>query len=209
MDLLTQLNWRYATKQFDPTRKIPAHELDELLEALHLAPSSFGLQPWAFILVEDQKLRARVREHAWNQPQVTDASHFVVLCTPTTLTAKDVEKYVQSIAKARGVEPSTLDGYKQMMLGFLEGKSEEQLRSWMARQLYIALGTLLTAAAIKGIDACPMEGFDPAGVSEALSLGKKKLIPVAFCALGYRSKDDPYAQFAKVRYPKKDVVIKM
>ncbi len=208
MTILDALRWRYATKTFDASKKISMEAFEELLEALRLSASSYGLQPWKFVVVENPELRAKVREIAWNQGQVTDASHLIVLCRPETVTAADVDHFVQVTASTRGIDAASLDGYKQMMLGTVNGMDEEKKAVWMAKQVYLALGNLLTVCAVQGIDACPMEGFDPAKCDEILGLPALGLRSVVLCPVGYRADDDKYASLAKVRYPKEEVIVR-
>ncbi len=207
MNSLEALNWRYATKTFDPARKLSADQLHLITEALRLSASSYGLQPWKFVVVENQELRQKIQGIAWNQAQVTDASHLLVLCRAETVTAENVERYVDSIVKARGVEASSLDGYKGMMLGAVNGMSEDQKAVWASKQVYLALGTLLTVCADNQIDACPMEGFNPTECDAILDLPAKGLRSVLLCPVGFRSADDKYAEAAKVRFPSSEVVI--
>ncbi len=208
-DLLEQLQWRYATKAFDPERKLTEPQFNALLESLRLAASSFGLQPWKFIVVETPELRAKVREHSWGQSQVTDASHHIVLCAQKELTADDITRWSAELTKTRGGDPATHEGYRKMMLGWHMSKTPGQLKQWMACQVYLALGTLLTAAAALGIDACPMEGFDPVKVGEVLGLEKLGLEATVMCPVGFRSSADKYAGVAKVRYPQNEVIVRM
>ena len=207
--IIEKLNWRYATKQFDPTKKVSNEDFDAIIEAARLAPSSFGLQPWKFIIVNDKKMREELKKHAWGQSQVTDASHFIVFATQETMTPADVERYVQDIANQRKADIKTLDSYKQMMLGSIEGKTKDYLFNWNARQTYLALGQATAVAASLEIDTCPMEGFDPVKFDEHLGLAKKGLRSLACLAVGYRSKDDKAAHMKKVRYPRKHVVIEI
>ncbi len=207
MELLQALNWRYATKTFDATKKVPDDVFANILEAARLAPSSYGLELWKFVVVDSVELRAKVREVAWNQGQVTDASHLVVLCRQATATADDVEKFVKYTAEVRGMEVSMLDGYKQMMLGDVPNRTEENKAAWMGKQVYIALGFLMAAAAEAGVDTCPMEGFDPAKVDEILGLEARGLKSVVLCAVGYRSAEDKYGMAKKVRKPASEVII--
>lgn len=202
------LHWRYATKKFDPTRKVSKEALNELLEVLRLAPSSFGLQPWKFILVEDQNLRKEVRKYAWDQTQVTDASDLIVLCSLKTMDEVYIKSFVAQIAKSRGIAPEALAGYEQVMIGFAKGKSPQDLSNWMKKQVYIALGMLLYACAQKGIDSCPMEGFDSKKVDEVLGLGQEGLESVVFCPVGYRASDDTYAQHKKARFEQNEILIR-
>ena len=209
MDFLQALNWRYATKNFDATKKIPAETLELLLEAARLAPSSFGLQPWKFVLVENAELREKLKAASWGQAQITDSSSVLVLCRKEAFGESDVQAYVEETAQTRGEAVENLEGYKQMMLGALKGKDAAAMATWSAEQVYLALGVLLSAAAVNGVDACPMEGFDPAQYDEILGLKEKGLRSVVICALGYRSESDKYSSAKKVRFSKETLVIRM
>lgn len=206
-NLIKAMQWRYATKKFDTTKKITDKEIEELLEVLRLAPSSFGLQPWKFVVVKNPELRKSLREAAWNQPQVTDASHFIVLCARTDVDEKYVKRFAEAIAKIRKVLIESLKGYKDMMIGSVNGMNEVQRLEWGKKQVYLALGMLLEAAALKGIDACPMEGFDPEKFDEILNLKKEHTTATVLCALGYRAADDDLEKAAKVRFPKEEVIV--
>jgi nitroreductase len=204
--LLDALNWRYATKSFDPTKKLPAATLEALLDALVLAPSSFGLQPWKFIVVEDPELRTRLRAVSWNQTQVTDASQLVVFTARETLDAGDIDEHLAHTAAVRGIEAATLEPLRQMMTGFTAGRPDEDLFVWNSRQVYIALGQLMTAAAMLGVDSCPLEGISTTAYDEILGLAGSGYLTVCACVLGYRADDDKYAAAPKVRYPRERVV---
>ncbi len=201
------LNWRYATKKFDPTQKITKQELDHLLEALRLSPSSFGLQPWKFVVIQDETLRKEVRKYAWNQPQVTDASHLIVLCSLKIMDENYIKNFVIYIARTRAVTPESLSGYEQMMVATLKNKSLDEISNWMKRQVYLALGMLLCVCAQKGIDSCPMEGFEPKKVDGVLGLDKQGVESVVLCPVGYRAEDDHYAHLKKVRFNKSEILI--
>jgi nitroreductase len=201
------LNWRYATQKFDPVRKIPEAEFLELLESLRLAPSSYGLQPWKFVVVRDETIREKLRKHAWNQPQVTDASHLLVLCALKGINPGYVKNFTARIAKSRGVALESLSGYEQAMLNSLKTMPAQALSDWMKRQVYLALGMLLAQCAHKKIDSCPMEGFDAKKFDEILRLKKLDLGSVVLCPIGYRAKDDQYAGLKKVRFTKSEVFI--
>ena len=205
-ELLAGLRWRYATKKFDPSKKIPSARWEVLEEALVLAPSSFGLQPWKFFVVDDPALRSRLKTVSWNQGQITDADKLVVFAARKDFGAADVERYVASIAAARQVPLESLAQYKQMMLGSLTSRAPEALQGWVARQVYIALGVFLTAAASLGVDACPIEGIDPAGYDDILRLPGQGYTALFVAAAGFRSQDDAYARLAKVRFGRKEVV---
>jgi len=205
--LLSALHWRYATKAFDPTRKISPATWAALEETLVLTPSSFGLQPWRFLDIRDTELRAKLRPHSWDQPQVTDASHFVVFTARTEIIAGDIAHLVDCTATVRGQPAAALAGYRQIMEGgLLNDARKPHLHDWASRQAYIALGQLLTAAALLGIDTCPMEGFDPAKYDEILGVRKDGYACIAAVALGYRAASDKYATLPKVRYPKSEVI---
>jgi nitroreductase len=205
--LLKQLNWRYATKKFDPTKKIPPAEWAILEEALILTPSSYGLQPWRFVVVTDQTLKGKLRPASWNQAQVEDCSHLVVFAAKEDIGEADVDRFVARIAAVRDASVESLAGYRGFMVGDLvQGPRHAIIREWAARQTYIAMGNLLTSAAILGIDACPFEGIEPAKYDEILGLKGSGFATVAACPLGYRAVDDKYASAPKVRFEAKDII---
>jgi len=205
--LLQQLNWRYATKKFDPTKKISAADWAVIEQALILTPSSYGLQPWKFIVVTDPALKAKLRPASWNQSQVEDCSHLVVLTAKQDITEADVDRFVARIAVVRGVAIESLAGYKGYMVGDLvKGARHAIIHEWAARQTYIALGNLMTSAALFGVDACPFEGIEPAKYDEILGLHGTGYTTVSACPLGYRAADDKYASAPKVRFEAQDVV---
>ena len=204
--LLAALRWRYATKLFDPARKIPADVWDAIEESMVLTPSSFGLQPWRFLVIEDPALRAKLRAESWNQPQVTDASHYVVLTARTDLTEKDIDTWIHCLAEAQGREPDAIAPLRGMIAGFAETMSCEDRHQWNKRQVYIALGQVMAAAAVLGIDACPMEGISAGGYDRLLGLEGSGYATAVGCALGYRSGEDKYATIPKARFPREQVV---
>ncbi|MGK0290802.1 MAG: nitroreductase/dihydropteridine reductase [bacterium] len=207
--LISQLNWRYAVKKFDSTKKLTEDQLDIVLESLRLSASSYGLQAWKFIVVNNPKLREELVQYSWGQEQVKDASHLIVMARPETITEEDVTKFVHSIAETRGVPKASLEGYEGMMNSKINSLSEEDKVSWLSKQIYIALGTLLTTAAFEGIDTCPMEGFEPENYDKVLGLKEYGLKTVVVCPVGFRSSEDVYADLKKVRYEKEDVVIEL
>lgn len=205
-DLLAQLQWRYATKEFDPSATIPTALWTALEESLVLTPSSFGLQPWKFLVLTDPARKAPLLEHSWNQRQVVDCSHFVVFAAPTTVDNHSIQTWVECLAASRDVSPESLADYQQMMEGFLAQLDEAQRLAWAHRQIYIALGQLMTSAALLGVDACPMEGFTPAEYDRLLGLPERGLTASVACALGYRSPNDKYATTPKARFPRSAVI---
>lgn len=209
MKILEDLRWRYATKEFDTSKKVSSEDLETLLESLVLSPSSFGLQPWKFVVVENQELKDQLLAHSWHQKQVTQASHVIVLCRPTTFGDTDIEAFIKSTAEARSQNPEDLKGYQDMMSGFLARMDDNQKNEWMKNQIYIALGNLMTVAAQMRIDACPMEGFIGPEYDKVLGLTEKGLASVVVCPVGYRAASDKYGELAKVRYSKEDLVIRL
>ena len=195
-EIIEAINWRYATKKFDPTKKISSEDLETLKEVLRLTPSSYGLQPWKFLIIEDPELRKELRVHSWGQAQVTDASHLFVLCTYLRTTEEQVDRHVENTALTCGVDKETLAGYGNFVKKKMSELSDEDMKFWNIKQAYIALGHLLSACATLKIDATPMEGFEPEQYSKVLGLKEKGLYPALVCPVGYRSAEDP-AQFNK------------
>jgi len=205
--LLMSLRWRYATKKFDPTRKIPQADWNALEEALVLSPSAFGLQPWKFIVITDQATKEALVPVSWGQRQVADCSHLVVFAHKKELDIEYIDAYLKRIIEVRGVTLESLSGYRKMMSGTLiEGLVRERIADWNQRQTYIAFGTFITCAALMGIDTCPMEGLLPEKYDEILGLEERGLTTGAACPAGYRAADDRYAALAKVRFEAKDLV---
>ena len=205
--LLEALSWRYATKVFDPARAI-APELWTALEAsLVLTPSSFGLQPYHFLAITDPELKTKLKAASWGQGQVTDCSHLVVFLAKRTLTEADVDHYLERITAVRGVAFDDLTAYRNMMLGTLvTGPRAATVPDWAARQSYIALGQFMAAAALLGLDTCPMEGLDAAQYDQILGLDHTSYRTVVACPVGYRAEGDKYATQAKVRFPADELV---
>jgi nitroreductase/dihydropteridine reductase len=207
MSLLEKLNWRYATKKFDHTKKLSQAQLDELLKAVHLSPSSSGLQSYKVLVVKDPATRQKLREAAHGQPQLTDASQIIILASVTNLDATYVKKHIDHIAKTRQIGRESLEGFEQAINGNISNLTAEQKITWSHKQTYIALGVLLTAAAEMGIDACPMEGFNAAKFDEILGLKEKGLTTSVIAAIGFRSEDDEFSKFIKVRKPNEEMFI--
>lgn len=205
--LISQLEWRYATKSFDASKKISADDWATLQQALILAPSSYGLQPWKFIVVQDSALRAQLQPASYGQSQIVDASHLVVFAVQTGIDEAYVDHFVDSMVSARGVSKESLAQYQGTMSGSVKRRTAEQNQEWAARQVYIALGVFLSSAAMLGIDACPMEGFDEAKYDQILGLSEQGLHAAVLATAGYRSKDDGYASAKKVRFDAKELII--
>ncbi len=206
-DLSAALHWRYAVKAFDPAAKIPADVWSTLEEALVLTPSSYGMQPWKFVVVTDPAIKAKLEPHAWNQKQVTGCSHFVVFLVKRGVNEADVDRWIARMSEVQGVPADKLKGYKDFMMGdFVNGPRKAVVDEWAARQVYIALGNFMTSAALLGVDTCPMEGIVPPRFDEVLGLEGSGYATVVACAAGYRSPQDKYAASPKVRYPATELI---
>jgi nitroreductase len=205
-ELLQQLEWRYATKRFIPGKSISDTDWQTLEQALRLSPSSYGLQPYRFIVIRDAALRAQLKVAAFNQPQISEASHLVVFASATDLTEAQVDHFIELTAKAKGVPASALAKYRDVIIGDLvKGPRHSIIADWTKRQSYLALGVLLSGAAMIGIDACPMEGFNPAEFDRILGLPARGLAATVLCTLGYRSPEDKHSADAKFRFPEQEL----
>lgn len=203
-ELIDALNWRYATKLFDPTRKIPAATWTALEESLVLTPSSFGLQPWKFFIVQNQELREQLVPHTWRQRQVADCSHLVVMAVTKSPDMENVDSFITRMAEVRGGTADSLAGFRKMLAG-IHGQGY-MTKDWAKMQAYIALGQFMTACALLGIDTCPMEGFVVEKYDELLGLDAVGLTTAVLCPAGYRLTDDKYAALPKIRFKAEDVI---
>lgn len=198
-EIIKDLNWRYATKKFDPTKKISSDNLNVILESLRLTPSSYGLQPYKFLLVENSELREELTGASYNQEQVKDASHLIVMCAYRELKLEHVYNYMGRIASARNVDKETLDGFSNMIQNTSLKMELSKQKGWMESQVYIALGQLMHTCANLKIDATPMEGFNAAEYDRILNLEAQNLHATLVCPIGYRHEDDFTQSRAKVR----------
>ncbi|MEK6773081.1 MAG: NAD(P)H-dependent oxidoreductase [Bdellovibrionota bacterium] len=206
-DILKQLNWRYAVKRFDASKKISSDDWDLLEQSLLLTPSSYGIQPWKFLIVQDSELRKKLCEASWNQSQVKDCSHYVVFTTRSEILEQDIQRHIERIAEVRGVSHEALAGFKKGMLSDLvHGPRSQVIKWWSHRQAYIAMGFLMETAALLSIDTCPLEGLDPLSYDKILNLEGTDYLSVAAVALGYRHADDKTQNNKKVRFDKKEVI---
>ena len=199
--------WRYATKKFDTTKKVSAEDLATLKEAIQLSASSFGLQLYKVIVVENPALRAQLQPASWGQTQIVDASHLFVFANQTTVENVDVDNYINNIAATRNLPVEALTGYGDYMKGAIGNMPEEVKPIWTAKQTYIALSNLLNAAAELKIDVTPMEGFVPAQYNEILGLDKLNLNASLVAAVGYRHAEDDTQHYAKVRKSNEDLFL--
>lgn len=207
MSLIEKLQWRAAIKKFDPNKKLSDTQLDSLLSAIQLAPSSLGLQSFKVIVVKDAETREKLRAAGYNQAQITDASVLFVFASLTKLDDAFGKKFIDLVADLRSVDRASLEGYEQMVLGTLSSRTDEQKLAWSHKQAYIALGVLVSEAAELGVDAAPMEGFDAAQFDEILGLTAQGLTTTVIAAAGFRADDDQYSKMIKVRRPKSELFV--
>lgn len=205
--LLDNLNWRYATKKYDAAKKISTADLNTLKEAVRLSASSYGLQPYKVVIVENPELREQLKGAAYGQTQITDASHLFIFANDLNLDAKSVEAYINNISETRGVPTEALGGFSDMMNGVIGSLSNDAKNNWTAKQTYIALGNLLSSAAELRIDATPMEGFNPTAFNEILGFDKLGLNASVIATIGYRHEEDEAQHYKKVRKSQEDLFI--
>ena len=209
MDLLSSLNTRYATKVFDTKKQVSDEELEKLLEAIRLSASSFGLQPYKVVVVTNPEIKAELRKSSWGQPQITDCTALLVFAVKSTITTDTVDEFIDLVAETRHAPKDALADYQNMMNATVGSRTPEQLDSWASKQAYIALGFGLVASAVLGIDSCPMEGFSPDDYDRILELDKLGLKSKVILAVGYRSDQDKYQQYSKVRFKKEDFFVQI
>ncbi|MCL5128131.1 NAD(P)H-dependent oxidoreductase [Algibacter sp. L4_22] len=209
MDIIKQLQWRYATKKFDVNKTLTPTKLNTLKEAFNLTATSFGLQTLSLVIVKNKTLRESLLPHSYNQSQVVNASHLLVICIQENIEENDVIDYYNNIKNIRNTPESILKPYREQLAGMMESKSLEQRQSWSKNQAYIALGNLMTVCAIENIDACPMEGFIPEKYDKILQLKQKGLKSVLTLPVGYRAEDDMFSTLKKVRKPINQTIIEI
>lgn len=197
--------WRYAVKNFDANKKVDKEALQQLMRATQLSASSFGLQAYKILIVEDPHIKGRLRGASWGQRQVMDCSHLFVFCIPKVLQETHVDHYVENVSTVRGVPIENLDKLSNYIKSFAAQKNQEEQAAWLTNQAYIALGSLLNACALMEIDACPMEGFEPSKYDYILGLEAQNLQAVVVVAVGYRSEEDENAAQKKVRKPEQEL----
>jgi nitroreductase len=209
MNLNKQLEWRYATKRMNG-EAVPQKKLDSILEAIRLAPSSFGLTPYSVLVISDLELRKKIQPAVYMQPQIVEGSHVLVFAGKSDIIEKDIDDYMALIAKTRGASVESLADFKKSIWGALSSRSQADKQAWAAKQAYVAFGVGIAAAALEGIDATPMEGFDPAKLDEILGLPAKELKSAVILTLGFRDEaNDPLVNAKKVRKAKEDLFIEL
>lgn len=208
MRLLENLKWRYATKKFDPSRNINDKDLERLKEAIQLSVSSYGLQLYKVLVIENQNLRRQLKQASWNQSQITDASHLFVFCNYTERNNDHIDDYIQATATIQGAPLGKLSAYSDFIKESLSQKTDSEWISWSEKQTYLALSNLLMACAELKIDACPMEGFEADKYNEILGLNKKGLNATVIAPVGFRSEED-HTQFRKKVRKSKDILFEL
>lgn len=201
MELLKNLQWRYATKKFDMSKKVSSEDLRKLKEAIQLSVSSYGLQLYKVLIIENSEIREQLKPVSWNQDQITDASHLFVFCNYTKATPEAIDDFIKQTAETRNLDLERLNGYGDFIKSKLAEKSEEEKTSWLKSQTYLALGNLLNACAELKIDACPMEGFEPESYNKILNLEAQGLNAAVIAPIGYRHNQDHTIGAKKVRKP--------
>ncbi|WP_018478702.1 nitroreductase family protein [Pontibacter roseus] len=207
MNILDSLKWRYASKRMNGQR-VPSDKVETILEAIRLAPSSMGLQPYSVLVIKDEELKKQIRPIAMNQAQIEESSHLLVFAAWDNVTPEHIEEFIQHTASVRNMPAEALADFKNSLLQMAAGRTQEQNFNWAARQAYIAFGTALVAAAAEHVDATPMEGFDAAVLDELLNLKEKGLRSVTLMPLGYRDADNDWlAKLPKVRRQKEKLFL--
>jgi len=199
MDYIQDLNWRYAVKKFDGSKKIKQSDYDVLKESIRLAPSSYGLQPLEVLIVENDELKAQLVEHSYNQKQVEDCDKLFVFCIYKHISSDHVNAYINNIASTRKIPAENLSDFHKTIQGSIDGRSDDELKVWASKQCYIAMSNLLSACAHLKIDSCPMEGFVASGYDKVLGLSDMNLEAAVVTPVGYRSSEDIFAANTKVR----------
>ena len=209
MSNLKALNWRYATKKFDDSRILSEEKLEILKHAFNLTATSYGLQPLKMLVISNKETQQQLTEFSMNQQQVSTASHVLVICTEKNVDEKFISGYFQRVKNLRDTPDEVLQPFHNFLVDDFKNKAIEEIEAWARNQAYLALGTLLTVCATEEIDACPMEGFEPAKYDDFLKLGDRNLQSVLVLPVGYRAKDDFFSELKKVRRPLDEVIIEM
>lgn len=205
-EIIKELTWRYATKKFDPSKKITSSDLNTLLNVLRYTPSSYGMQPLKFLVITNPDIRLQLQKASFNQSQVSEASHLIVICAQIETSPNHIDEMTELMSTTRSIEIEKLQGFNNYVKGALKNLSGQEMLLWNSKQAYIALGMFLSNCARLRIDSTPMEGFEPDKYDEILSLTQKGLKAVLVCPIGYRSEEDHYSRLEKVRKPLETLV---
>ncbi|MGB1451907.1 MAG: NAD(P)H-dependent oxidoreductase [Marinirhabdus sp.] len=208
-NIITRLQWRYATKKFDTSKKLKAEKLSVLKQSFNLTATSYGLQPLKMLVISDRKIKEQLVPHTMDQPQVADAPYVLVLCTETKVNAGYIRNYFEKVKKTRNTPDEILKPFELFLVEHFSNKTDEEINQWTAKQAYLAMGNLLTVCALEKIDACPIEGFEPEKYDSLLKLKQKGLRAILVLAVGHRAEDDLFKDLEKVRRGVENVVIEM
>lgn len=209
MNTIENLKWRYAVKKFDATKTLSEDKVQTLKEAFNLTATSYGLQPIKLLVIKNKEIQNSLVPHSWNQKQVAQASHVLVLCVDTNLSGEDVKRYFERVKNIRNTPDEIINPFKEFLVGKIDGQTKEELISWAKNQAYLAMGNLLTVCAHEKIDSCPMEGFEPDKYDEVLQLKDRNLSSVLVLPIGYRAEDDFMNGQKKVRKNLEDIVLEI
>lgn len=209
MSTINSLEWRYATKKFDETKKLSQDKIDILKKAFNLTATSYGLQPIKLVVISDKELQNKLLPYTFHQKQVSTASHVFVLCVEKRIDKNFIEEYFKMVHHVRATPEEILTPFRDSLVVDFENRPEEEIKAWATNQAYLAMGTLLTVCAAEGIDSCPIEGFEPKNYDDLLSLDGLNLESVLVLPVGYRAKDDMFSEFKKVRREITETVIEL
>lgn len=206
---IKQLKWRYATKRFDRTKILSEEKIDVLKQTFNLTATSYGLQPLKLIIIKDAKLKEQLLPLTYNQVQVRDASHVLLLCIEKNIDSQFIKEHFKNVEGKRNTPRDILDPFEKALIENFSDKESTDIRNWMVNQLYLTLGALLTVCAFENIDACPIEGFEPKNYDSLLGLEEKSLESVIVLPVGYRDENDFFGTLKKVRRGVDELVIEM
>lgn len=209
MNLKEILEWRYSTKKFDESKPLSDDKVFKILKLTILSASSYGMQPFKMVIIKDQNLKKKLVDSSYGQTNIADSSHLIVFAARTDIDENFIDNYVGHIAKKRNVTIESQASFKNMLVNYINKKDEAAIFKWASDQIYIALGTFLTACAVEKADACPIGGFIPKVYDEILNLKTHKLQSVVVAVMGYRHEDDKYQHKAKVRKPLKEMIVEI
>jgi len=209
MDSIQSLEWRYAVKEFDQNQSIPSDKIEKIKKAFNLTPTSYGLQPLHLAIIEDQAMQNELLVHSYGQKQITTASHVLVICVETEIDQSFIEENFELQKEIRSVKDEVVAPFRKFLIDDFTNRSPEEIYQWSLNQAYLVMGSLLTVCAAEGLDACPMEGFEAHQYDRILGLNEKGLESALVLPVGYRSKNDQFAKFKKVRRPIEETVFKV
>ncbi|MGV8945242.1 MAG: NAD(P)H-dependent oxidoreductase [Lutibacter sp.] len=209
MNIINSLEWRYATKKFDPSKKLTLTQIETVKKAFNLTPTSHGLQPIKLIVIENKALREKLLEYCYFQRQVVDASHLLILCIDNDISTDDINAYFDLEKEIRGTSEAIISKYRDRLVDIYKSKTLEEKQISATCQAYMALGSLMTVCAIEKIDNCPMEGFMPEKIDELLNLPSQNLKSVLLLSVGFRADDDFMSTLKKVRKPLEETILEI